>query len=103
MATAFTMPNKVKVSIYYWWAAVKTTSKPTFKKPLNYGKTSRSNRKMTNVQISRFDAAEYLSDEATMHAYLSDMLNDGSTADFIQALNDVARARTQLKFGQGVG
>ena len=48
---------------------------------------------MTNIKTSRFDVAEYLTDETLINAYLNEVVTDGAPTDFIQALNDVARAR----------
>ena len=48
---------------------------------------------MTNIKTSRFDVAEYLTDETLINAYLNEALSDGAPSDFIQALNDVARAK----------
>ena len=48
---------------------------------------------MTDIKISRFDVAEYLTDETLINAYLNEALSDGTPSDFIQALNDVARAK----------
>lgn len=55
------------------------------------------------INISRFDVADYLTDEATIEAYLNDMLTDGTPAEFVQALNDVARARGMNEVAQGAG
>lgn len=48
---------------------------------------------MTSISTSRFDVAEYLTDETLLNAYLNEALSDGAPSDFIQALNDVARAK----------
>lgn len=45
------------------------------------------------VQISRLDIAELLNDEETINAFLNEFLIDGTPAEFIQALNTVARAK----------
>lgn len=58
---------------------------------------------MTKIEISRFDVAEMLTDEATIHAYLNDMLNEGTPQEFIQALNDVARARGMNDLAEKTG
>ena len=44
-------------------------------------------------QIPEFNAAPYLSDEATMAAYLTDILQANDSALLAAALGDVARAR----------
>ena len=48
---------------------------------------------MTDSKISRFDVAEYLTDETLINTYLNESLIDGVPSDFIEALNDVARAK----------
>jgi probable addiction module antidote protein len=56
-------------------------------------------------QFSRFDEAEFLTDETTIAHYLSAALDDANTDVFIAALSDVARARgiTQMAKTAGVG
>ena len=44
-------------------------------------------------KISDFDVVEYLTDETLIIAYLNEALAGGAPDDFIQALNDVARAK----------
>lgn len=60
---------------------------------------------MTNntVKISRFDVAEVLTDEETIQAYLNEMLLEGTPSEFVQALNDVARARGMNEIAKGAG
>jgi probable addiction module antidote protein len=60
---------------------------------------------MMKEQFSRFDAAEFLTDETTIARYLSAALDDANTDVFIAALSDVARARgiTQMAKTAGVG
>ena len=48
---------------------------------------------MTNIKTSRFDVAEYLTDETLINAYLNEVLTDGAPSEFIEALNDVARTK----------
>ncbi|WP_373766599.1 addiction module antidote protein [Glaesserella sp.] len=49
--------------------------------------------KSFNEQISTFDAAEYLNNDELIALYLSEVLKDGDEAEFIQALNTIARAK----------
>lgn len=51
------------------------------------------------TQIDVLDIAELLDDEATITAYLNDMLEDTPEA-FVQALNTVARARGMHQIAQ---
>lgn len=48
---------------------------------------------MSKVEISRLDIAELLNDEETINAYLNETLTEGTPAEFVQALNTVARAK----------
>lgn len=41
--------------------------------------------------ITTFDVAEYLDNDELIALYLAETLKDGTEAEFIQALNDVAR------------
>jgi len=58
---------------------------------------------MTN--FTPFDAADYLTDEATIAEYLTAALEDPNPDLFLVAVNDVARARgmTQLAKDTGLG
>lgn len=70
---------------------------------------------MTNIKTSRFDVAEYLTDETLINAYLNEILSNGAPSEFIEALNDVARTKgmnelaekprfdTMLKIIDGMG
>ena len=58
---------------------------------------------MTDTKISRFDVAEYLTDETLINAYLNEALSDGAPSDFIQALNDVARAKGMNELAEKTG
>lgn len=48
---------------------------------------------MNKVNISRLDIAELLNDEETINAYLNETLETGTPAEFVQALNTVARTK----------
>lgn len=58
---------------------------------------------MTKITISRFDVAEYLTDDALINAYLNELLSEGTPQEFIHALNDVARARGMNDLAQKTG
>ena len=45
------------------------------------------------MELTDFDVAEYLDDAETIAAYLTEILADGDTAEFIAALGDIARAK----------
>ena len=58
---------------------------------------------MTDIKISQFDVAEYLTDETLINAYLNEILTDGMPSEFIQALNDVAKAKGMNELAQKTG
>ena len=58
---------------------------------------------MTKIRTSCFDVAEYLTDETLIYAYLNEVLTDGSPSEFIQALNDVARAKGMNELAEKTG
>jgi len=58
---------------------------------------------MTDIKISHFDVAEYLTDETLINAYLNEVLADGMPSEFIQALNDVAKAKGMNELAQKTG
>lgn len=56
-------------------------------------------------KTSNFDVVEYLTDETLIIAYLNEVLvlADGAPSEFIQALNDVARAKGVNKLAKKQG
>lgn len=57
------------------------------------------------IKTRAFDSAEFLDTPEAIAAYLADALNSGSSAEFQDALNVVARARgmTEIAKAAGVG
>ena len=57
------------------------------------------------VEITKWDAAEYLDNDETIAAYLSEVMEMGDPNHIVHALNTVARARgmTQIAKDAGVG
>ena len=57
------------------------------------------------TKFTQFDAADYLDDEETIAAYLSEALEDSDPDTFLMAVRTVARARgmTQLAKDSGLG
>lgn len=53
--------------------------------------------------ITTFDIAEYLDNDELIALYLAETLKDGTEAEFIQALNDVARAKGMNEIAQKSG
>lgn len=55
--------------------------------------------------LPTFDAAEYLDDEASIAAYLTEILEEGDIGLLAEALGDVAKARgmTQIAKDAGIG
>jgi probable addiction module antidote protein len=58
---------------------------------------------MAAKEISKFDIAEYLEDDAMIAAYLNTVLEDGDTADIITALGHVAKARGMSRIAEETG
>ncbi|MBF4101889.1 putative addiction module antidote protein [Mannheimia haemolytica] len=47
--------------------------------------------------------AEFLTDEATIQAYLAEVLKEGDQDEFLEALNNVARARGMAELAKQTG
>ncbi|MCK3656998.1 addiction module antitoxin [Pasteurellaceae bacterium Macca] len=56
-----------------------------------------------HIKTRPFDVAEFLTDEETIAAYLAESLASGDYAEFIDALNDVARARGMTELAKQSG
>ncbi|MBX3664459.1 MAG: putative addiction module antidote protein [Burkholderiales bacterium] len=55
------------------------------------------------VQFSRFDAADYLTNEETIAEYLTAALEDPNPDVFLTAVRDVARARGMAQLAKDAG
>lgn len=55
------------------------------------------------MKTQKFDVAEYLDSEEMIAAYLSSILEDGDTDEFIAALGDVARAKGISELAEQTG
>lgn len=58
---------------------------------------------MSDLEVSDFDSAEFLTDEETIAAYLTASFESGDQNEFIQALNIVARARGMTQLAKDTG
>jgi len=58
---------------------------------------------MATKEISKFDIAEYLDNDAMITEYLNTILEDGDSDDFITALGHVAKARGMSKLAEETG
>jgi len=58
---------------------------------------------MNNKEITKFDIAEYLEDDAMVAEYLNAVLEDGDSGDIITALGHVAKARGMSKIAEETG
>lgn len=58
---------------------------------------------MAHTEISKFDIAEYLEDDASIAEYLNTVLEDGDTEDILSALGHVAKARGMTKIAEETG
>ncbi len=54
-------------------------------------------------KTTKFDAAEYLGNEATAAAYLALVFEDGDSAEILAALNNVVRAHGVTKVARVTG
>lgn len=61
------------------------------------------NLDLYDLEISEFDPAEFLTDEETIAAYLTESFASGDQNEFISALNTVARARGMTELAQRTG
>lgn len=55
------------------------------------------------LEISEFDVAEYLDNDELIALYLAETLKEGTDQEFIQALNNVARAKGMNEIAQKAG
>jgi probable addiction module antidote protein len=55
------------------------------------------------IKTRRFDSAEFLDTPEAIAAYLADALDSGSSAEFQDALNVVARARGMSEIAKAAG
>ena len=57
------------------------------------------------IEITKWDAAEYLDNDETIAAFLADVMESGDQRLIVEALNTVARARgmTQIAKDAGIG
>lgn len=62
-----------------------------------------ASRPSRRLKTTPFDAADYLSDEQTIVAYLNVVLTEGDPSAVIAALGTVARARGMAKLARGTG
>ena len=58
---------------------------------------------MTNIKTRPFDAANYLTSEEDIAAYLSVVMEDGDPALLGAALGDIARARGMTQLARDTG
>jgi len=56
-----------------------------------------------SIKITPFDAAKYLETDEDIVAFLTDMLENGTSEDFINALGTVARARGMTEIARDAG
>jgi probable addiction module antidote protein len=58
---------------------------------------------MAPKEITKFDIAEYLEDDAMIAEYLNTVLENGDTEDIIVALGHVAKSRGMSKIAEETG
>lgn len=55
------------------------------------------------METTRFNIADYLADRETIVEYLNTVLEDGSSADLIEAIGHIAKALGMSKIAQETG
>lgn len=58
---------------------------------------------MVTKEITKFDIAEYLENDAMIAEYLNTVLEDGDTEDIIAALGHVAKAKGMSRIAEETG
>ncbi len=58
---------------------------------------------MTKTKVSRYDTAEFLTDEETIGYYLQEAFQTGDAPFIAKALGNVARARGMTKLAEEIG
>lgn len=58
---------------------------------------------MMTKEVTKFDIAEYLEDNAMIAEYLNTILKDGDSEDIITALGHIAKARGMTKIAEETG
>lgn len=58
---------------------------------------------MTTNEITSFDIAEYLDDEAMIAEYLNTILEEGTTEDILVAIGHVAKAKGMTNLAEATG
>ena len=55
------------------------------------------------LKVSKFDAADYLKNEADMQEYLDEVSSENDPQAFLQAINTIARAKGVAKISRDTG
>ncbi|MFW5760620.1 MAG: addiction module antidote protein [Cyclobacteriaceae bacterium] len=58
---------------------------------------------MTHKEITKFDIAEYLENDAMIAEFLNTVLEEGNTDDIIAALGHIAKSRGMSKIAEETG
>jgi len=58
---------------------------------------------MATKEVTKFDIAEYLEDDAMITEYLNTVLEDGDSEDIITALGHLAKARGMSRIAEETG
>ncbi len=58
---------------------------------------------MTDKEITKFDIAEYLDNDAMIAEYLNTVLEEGDSEDVVTALGHVAKARGMSRIAEETG
>lgn len=55
------------------------------------------------LKVSKFDAADYLKNDADMQEYLEEVSSENDPQAFLQAINTIARAKGMAKLSRDTG
>lgn len=55
------------------------------------------------LKVSKFDAADYLKNDADMQEYLEEVSSENDPQAFLQAINTIARAKGMAKLSRETG
>lgn len=59
--------------------------------------------KMITKEVTKFDIADYLDDNAMIEEYLNEVLENGTTKEIVAALNRIARAKGMRQLAEKAG
>lgn len=58
---------------------------------------------MNNLEVTKFDIAQYLDDKEVVAEYLSQILDDGDMDELLEALGNIAKAKGMSQIAKDTG